>query len=217
MNQKAIIFGDIHSQWRAAKIILDEARKSGIDLAVNLGDDIEHFGTDDYDMTMLWETFRKFLRENPRRKLIGLFGEHNARLPVDILESYIGVDSDGRPIGSLIYKEGNVIAGHNGGEILDQHGDTIHGHSGLEPLLVLHGHSECINILPEYRWLRGPDKVRFLEQDQMHKLEPGRVYWVSPGRARWQEEYSSNHVNFAVYDPKSLEVTLRTLHIGYWP
>ncbi len=218
MNQKAIIFGDIHAEWKAVEIILNEARRLGIDIAVNLGDDRAHFGDDDYETYMLWETFRRFLNEKEGRRLIAVFGEHNARPPIDIASSYVGAGSERVRIEDLIYRQDNVIAGHNGEYISAIHGPSINGYSGHTPLVVLNGHIHCITIQPNYRRIDENEKsrLRFLTKEQTHKLEPGRVYWVNPGKARWQEEYSKNYINFAIYDPQRLEVILKSINVGYW-
>ncbi|MBM3303525.1 MAG: hypothetical protein FJY76_00370 [Candidatus Aenigmarchaeota archaeon] len=212
MDSDMVAFGDLHLAWRAADIILDEARKSGIDIAFNLGDEDTFCGGPQSYYDRLYGAMREFRDEKPGRRLICLIGDKTGGVPSDLKRNYVGTDSRGRIKGSLVFREGNVIAAHNGRWIIDELGDFIRDYPGGEPLVVFHGHSHSMGVLPEYRWLKDDEKVDFLpEGGREVRLEPGRVYWANPGAPCLYATDDSDAANFLVYSPSRRIITLRSI------
>ena len=155
----AIVFGDLHLDWRALEVILSEARKLGIDTALNLGDEGCFFGGRDEDYDKLYNALRNFRDERPERELICMVGGETDLVPSDLFRNYVGVDSRGRTGRCLVRKRGNVIAGHWGEKIFQRYKRLILNYNGLEPLIIFHGHSHSMGVLPEFKWLRGSLKI----------------------------------------------------------
>lgn len=217
MNEECIIFGDVHLNWKAVVLILDYARKNCIETVLTLGDEAHkkypYLTGEQEDYDRIWHEFRVYKKENPNRKLILTVGDKTAGVAKDMFKYFIGVDAKtGKITGSTIYKEDNVIVGHDGQSIMDKYGPLIDQYDGLEPLVIFHGHSHSMGVLPEYKWLNDDEFVGWLKNgEEHHILKPGMVYWVNPGGQFLKTDDNKMAANFAKYNPKNHSVTLETI------
>jgi hypothetical protein len=164
----------------------------------------------DYDR--MYHELRTFRDEKPDREVICLIGDKTAGVAKDFISHYVGVDKSGKIASSLVYRNGNVLAAHNGRWILDEYGKLINSYDGSEPLVIFHGHSHSMGVLPEYKWLVGNEFIYLIEKgEEQHELEPGKVYWVNPGCQFIRAEDGRMAANFAVYIPEDRLVTLKTI------
>jgi len=216
MPEKLIAFGDVHLNWQAARVILDHARKEEVNKALTLGDEgykIYPFGTgeqEEYDK--LYHEIRTFRNEKPKRILICIKGDKTVTVPPDLFVNFVGFDDQGKNIGSVIFHEDNIIAGHSGKWILEEHEELIKDYQGYEPLIVFHGHSHSMGVLPTYKWLQDDEKVHWLpNSEEVYNLEPRNVYWVNPGGNFMRGPDGTHYANFSIYDPEQQIVTLRTI------
>lgn len=213
MGEKIIAIGDLHLNWQATKVALDFARKEGINTAFNLGDE-EHeiypFAVGDSEVhERLFDELRTFIEENPNRRLICVVGDKTAGVPEDLLEHYAGYKTKG----SVIFHEGNIIAAHNGKWILDEYGDLITNFADkTQSLIIFHGHSHSMGVLPKYKWLKDHEFVRYIpEGERQYKLKPGKVYWINPGGNSESKNEGKSVANLAVYDLETGIVILKTI------
>ena len=212
-QENVVVFGDLHLNYDALEVILEEARKENIDTALNLGDE-DSFGgglPEYYDK--LFGALREYRDEKKERRLICIIGDKTWGVKPDLKRNYVGVDSKGRIKGSVIFREGNVIAGHNAEWIFKEYADFIKNYSGSEPLVIFHGHSHSMGVLPEFKWLEQDEFIHFLSEGRREfQLEPRKVYWINPGApypyANLNERIGA--ANFALYYPKEQKVILRT-------
>jgi len=217
MNQKLVVFGDVHLRWQAMKLILDYAREHEIDTALTLGDEghkmypLETGRQEDYDR--MWHELRVFRDEKPGRGLIMTIGEKTAAVAPDLRVHFVGFDETSkRIVGSMVYQSGNILAAHNGQLIQKEHGELIRRYSGLEPLVIFHGHSHSLGVLPEYKWLEEDEFVGWLENgEERYPLQLRTVYWVNPGSQFTRTSDGRMAANFATYDPPTRVVTLKTI------
>lgn len=215
MAEVLIALGDLHLNWQAGKLIFDKARSEGINTALTLGDEAHKIYPfdigDPEDYERLYDEMRQFRDELPERRLICVIGDKTAGVPKDLVRNFAGVSAKGI-IESLTWAEDNMIAGHNGEHILKEHKDRIQGYDSYEPLVIFHGHSHSMGVLPEYKWLKDSEKVDWLTEEKMeYKLEPRKVYWVNPGGNFFTNEQGLSFANFAVYDRTQQSVTLNTV------
>ncbi len=212
MKRKMIVFGDIHLDWEAVNIILDEARNLSIDNALNLGDEDSVFVLSEpwmYDK--IYGAMRDFRDEKPERELICCLGDNTGGVKPYLFENYTGFDSKGEKIGSIVLKKENVIAAHRGEKILEEYKKFIKEYKGLEPLIIFHGHSHSMGVLPEFKWLEQNEFIHFIpEEKREFKLEPSKVYWINPGARSPDIVGRKSYANFAIYDPEKQLITLRT-------
>ncbi len=216
MKEKAIVIGDLHLNWQAAKVALDFAREQGINTAINLGDEAHLIypvaAGDPEDYRKLFDELRAFVQEIPNRRLICVVGDKTAGVPDDMCHYYAGT-KDGRIIGSIVFHEDNVIAAHNGQWILDEYSELIKEFNDSDKSLVIfHGHSHSMGVLPEYKWLNDNEFVIHVpEGEEEHKLEPGKAYWVNPGGNFVYNNEGQPVANLAVYDPSQKTILLKTI------
>jgi len=211
MKKRLIVFGDMHLDWRATKVILDEARTLGIDTALTLGDEDHFVGGSERAYDALFGALRDYRDEKPERELICCVGDDTGGVRY-IIDNYVGVDPSSRElIGSPVFRRGNIIAAHDGGEILKKYGRTISNPRRRKPLVIFHGHSHSMGVLPEYRWLPENEIVHTIpEGERTVQLEEGKVYWVNPGGWAYSDWGEDRKANFAIYDPENQIVVLRT-------
>ena len=214
MDRGLVAFGDVHLQWQSMRVILDHAREHGIDTALTLGDEGYTFGPSaPSDYELMWNELRTYRDEKAGRELICCIGDHTSYPAKDLLPHFVGAkESATRGKKAVVYQDGSVLAAHNGQWILDLHRGKIEGYGGLEPLVIFHGHSHSLGVLPDYRWLRDDELVYWLRAgEEQHSLEPGKVYWVNPGSQIQRVDDGRMAANFALYNPKERLVTLRTI------
>lgn len=213
-SEKVLTFGDVHLHWKAAKIILDKARTEDIRRVITLGDEAHKIypfeAGEPMDYKRLFDELRAFRDEDPERVLTCVIGDKTAGVPQDLFRNFAGVNDEGK-IESLVYSDGNIIAAHNGGYIEQEFGRFIESWDRYEPLVIFHGHSHSMGVLPQYAWLKQEELVHWLQSDEeRYKLNPKSVYWVNPGGNFMQVEPGVWAANFAVYDPREQTVVLRT-------
>jgi len=155
---------------------------------------------------------RAFKNENPKRVLICVMGDKTVTAPADLFLNFVGFNEEGKKVGSIIYYEDNIIAGHSGKWILEEHEELIKDYQGYKPLIIFHGHSHSMGVLPKYKWLEDDEKVHWLtDGEKIFNLEPRKVYWVNPGGNFMRGPGGTHLANFSIYDPEQQIVTLRTV------
>lgn len=216
IDKRMIVFGDVHLVWQAVKVILDYAREHSIDSVLTLGDEghkmYPYETGDQIDYDRLYHELRSFRDERSGRSLVCCIGDKTACAPRDMKPHFVGLSESGKVTGSVVYQNGNILAAHMGEQILKEHKKRIESFSGLEPLVIFHGHSHSMGVLPQYVWLQHGQFVDYLKSgEEQHKLEPGKVYWVNPGAEFFSVDYDARAANFAIYDPASQLVILKTI------
>lgn len=214
LGERLIVLGDLHQTWQSAYIIFKEALESNIDVAVNLGDEAANpFDKyDNMDFQSIWILFRRFRDASSTRRLICVQGNNTAEVPKDLFVNYIGVNEQGQQIEPPIWHEENIIAGHKGELIVDLKEDFITGYVDKDPLVVFHGHSHSMGVLPEFKWLERDEMVHWItEGKRIYNLEAGKVYWVNPGANNLVTPDGLNAANFAIYDRTQQMITLRSI------
>lgn len=210
MNKKIIVFGDLHSDSEATRVILDEARHLSIDSAINLGDEVSIFDNTG-EFRKVYDALMRFRDEEKGRELICCLGDKTGGVIPALKANYVGFSADGGRIGSLVLKKGSIIAAHDGELILREFGKMISEYKGLEPLVIFHGHSHSMGVLPEYKWLKKEEFVYFLPEGELvFRLEPSKVYWVNPGSSGPNIVGKPSYANFAIYDLEKRVITLKT-------
>lgn len=214
-NERILSFGDLHLKWQAGRVILDEARQEGIQRVITLGDEAHKIypfeAGDPMDYKRLWDELRAFRDEDPERVLTCIIGDKTAGVPPDLIRNFEVTDEDGK-VKSLVYRDGNVLAVHDGGRIMNgEYRELVEGWDQYEPLVIFHAHSHSMGVLPEYKWLKDDEFVYWLDGErEEHQLEPRSVYWVNPGGNFMRDNNGIWTANFAVYDPQQQTVVLRT-------
>jgi len=89
-----------------------------------------------------------------------------------------------------------------------------------QPLVIFHGHSHYIGVLPIFKWLERDERERYIpEGERIIQLKPGEVYWVNPGSPQqWigeVEDEKPHGANCAIYDPSEQTVILKTIPFSY--
>jgi hypothetical protein len=216
VDRKIVAFGDVHLYWQSTRVILDYAREQGIDTALTLGDEgplmfpLVIGNQAEYDR--VWHELRTYHNEQEGRKLICCIGDKTAIVAEDLLPHFVGSIKSSKGTEALVYQNGNIFAAHNGRWILDNHKGEIERYSGSEPLVVFHGHSHSMGVLPEYRWLKLDEQVGWLENgEEQYRLEPGKVYWVNPGGQFMIADGGRRVANCATYNPAERLVVLKTI------
>lgn len=222
ITEKIIVFGDLHQNWQAAKVTLDYARREDINTAINLGDEGPRgsWGTTRKDdLNQLFRELKLFRDESSRRRLVCVLGNDTYGIPKELFVNYAGVDPQTGEGISTTYREDNILAGHAGEWILEDYKGLVENYDGDKPLVIFHGNSHSMGVLPEYRWIKEQDFVYWLEEGkQRFKLEPQKVYWVNPGSgiAIVSQRPDGGHLvngvaNFAIYNPTLQEVLLKSI------
>lgn len=218
MAEKILIFGDLHANWRAGKVILDQARSQNINFVVTLGDEGPKFfsmelGAEAH-VKSIFDQMIQYRDEHAGRRLVCLIGNDTPKPPGELMGNYVGATSGGELAGPFIWKHNNMIAGHKGERILEDNEELIRQYHGNEPLVIFHAHSHSMGVLPEYRWLGGEEKVRWLKRGKsIRKLKPGRVYWVNPGGHTYTNDQGIPMANFAIYDREQHKISLRSIPV----
>lgn len=211
-----IVFGCLHSKPDALETILKHAEENNINVALNLGDESHLYGID-WELKNIYTLLRDWRDASPERRLICVAGWATRSVTPKLRKDYIGMNKKGEVTGKSIFKEDNILAAHEGKDILAEHGDFIRNYSGPEPLMIFHGHLHSMNVCREYRRLDDNEKVRFIKEGEKHwELRDRTVYWVSPRKASWpgNDEYgygSTEEINFALYYPKDRKLTLKSV------
>jgi hypothetical protein len=218
MDSDMIVFGDLHSKPDALETILGHAEQNNISVALNLGDENHLYG-DECELEKVYELLRNWRDASSRRRLICVASDRTDDVISTLCRNYVGMNKRGEIKGKSIFKEGNILAAHEGKDILEEYGDFIKNYHAREPLMIFHGHLHSMNVCGEYRWLNDNEKIRFIKEGEKHwKLRNRTVYWVSPGKAGWpgNDEYgygSTEVANFALYHPKDKKLTLKSVSL----
>ena len=213
-EHQVLAFGDLHLNWQAGRHIFNVARAQNINHVISLGDEahkIYPFATgDEQHYELLFDELFRFADEDASRQLVCVAGDKTAGVPPELLPNFVGVSDDGRMESSAIYRNGNIIAGHSGKWIVEEYGDFIEEYNGDEPLVIFHGHSHYIGVLPVYKWLDDHEKAHFIPEGEVRvTMEPGDVYWVNPGGNYFEHE-GLMLVNYAIYDRSEQTISLRS-------
>ena len=210
MNPEVLIFSDLHLNWKACKVIFEEVKKRNITNVFNLGDEDAFIGKTDEAYRALFEPLINF--NNNGYELTCLIGNRSGGIPKELFTNYVGVNDEGRVVGKWIYKQENIIAGHDGEQIAKAYKDVIENYDDSNPLVIFHGHSHSMGVLPEYKWLNDNEKIRIIEEgERTFKLESGKVYWVNPGAQEYMMNGTQHAANFAIYSPEKQKVTLHSV------
>lgn len=215
-GESIIAFGDIHLQWQSAQVILQHARLEGINNALTLGDEGAKFypleSGEEIDYFRLYNELRLFRDENPRRVLISVLGDKTVWVPKDLFKHYVDIAPSGKITGPSIYHHGNIIGAHHGQSLTDENKRLITDYDGYEPLVIFHGSSHSMGVLPKYKWLKDDEFVYWLKKGvEKYQLKPKKVYWVNPGGNFIRKDNNKFVANFAVYNPQNQEIILKSI------
>lgn len=214
-GERIIAFGDIHLHWAAAQAILGLAEKKGINCAVNLGDEAIISPTDSErgELTYVYDQLRRFKSGNVRRVLVCVAGDKTGYVPEDLIDTYYHPEPN-KPSHSqpFIFHQDNIICVHRGGYILEKYKYILKSYTGYEPLVIFHGHSHSMGVLPEYKWLENNEFVHFMDKTTKYHLQPRKIYWVNPGAVFAVAENGRMAANCAIYDPVNQEIILQSIH-----
>ncbi len=215
-GERLIAFGDLHLHWPAAQLILGYARAEGINNALNLGDEGAKLypleSGDEIDYLRLYHELRLFRDESPKRVLVCVLGDKTGWVPKDLYTNYADVTAEGKITGPSIYHHDNIIAVHHGKVLEEKHKKLVDDHKGYEPLVIFHGSSHSMSVLPKYKWLNDNEFVYWLERGvEKYQLKPGKVYWVNPGGNFIMDDKGRMTANMAIYDPINQEIILQTI------
>ena len=158
MKKRLIVFGDMHLDWEAVRAILDEARTLGIDTALTLGDEDAMASSPELVYDALFGALRDYRDEKPGRELICCVGDKTGGVRY-INDNYVGINSPDTRERRFVFKRENVIAAHFGDLILRKYRKLIDSWSGSDPLVIFHGHSHSMGVLPEYKWLEWNERL----------------------------------------------------------
>jgi hypothetical protein len=216
MDSNMIVFSCLHSKPDALETILGYAEENNINVALNLGDESHLYGSE-WELKEIYELLKQWRDASSERRLICVEGWATRDVIPQLRKNYVGMNKKGEVNGKSIFKEGNVLAAHEGKDILEEYGDFIRNYHDQEPLMIFHGHLHSMNVHGEYKWLDDNEKVRFIKEGEKHwELKDRTVYWASPGKASWpgNTEYGggpTEAINFALYYPKDRKLTLKSV------
>jgi len=215
-GEKLIAFGDLHLHWQAAQLILGYARVQGINNALTLGDEGAKFypleNGEEIDYLRLYHELRLFRDEGPKRVLTCVLGDKTVWVPPDLYINYVDVSEKGKITGPSIYHHGNIVAVHHGEVLEKEYKAILDEYQGFEPLVIFHGSSHSMGVLPKYKWLADHEFVFWLKKGaKKYQLKHGKIYWVNPGGNFMMNDEGRMTANMAIYDPSNQEITLQTI------
>ncbi len=211
-------FGDLHAKWDAAQTLLAHIMSEGFNIVFNLGDEqtrLYPLEQEKEAMDALFGELRKYVEGDANRTLVCLLGEKIFYIPRNLWKYYVGVDPQtGKISKKIYYQHENILAVHNGGRLLEypETRELISGWKNYEPLVIFHGHSHSVGVLPYYKWLAENKIVDYIPEGvRKYPLEPRHVYWVNPGSVT---RVAANIwvASLAEYDPNQQVITLRSIH-----
>lgn len=201
MKRPFVFFGDVHLNVGAEKVIFDYAKRLGINSAITLGDE-DHPNIEEREKRreILYNFYRKFKKNG---SLVCIIGDKTGEIPQDFSAKFM-----------KFYKQDNIIAGHDGSEILDKFRielKTYHK-NGTKPLIILHGHDHHLGVDNCYKHRELYYKNHHIISGSVeHDLLPWKNYWINPGGNFHDLRSAEKYANFGIYDPAKEKITLITL------
>lgn len=176
MDSSIIVFSCLHSKPDALETILGHAEENNINVALNLGDESHLYGSE-WELKEIYERLKRWRDTSSERRLICVAGWATRDVIPELRKNYVGMNKKGEVVGKNIFEEGNILASHEGKDILNEYGDFIKNYHGQESLMIFHGHLHSMNVCREYKWLEDNEKVRFIKEGEKHwTLSSGTVY-----------------------------------------